>query len=321
MESGNVFSWGLPYSQANSAASWYSVTSALGCGNAASNQATVLSCMRKHNYNTILQALPDIPASTLTNFGPTVDDTVVFSDYSQRTPASVPMLIGSNDYESGLFRTDLALGGVTRSDVFWDDFTLVDFTCPCGIRANASIAVKNPTWRYRYFGEFPNLMISPEAGAWHEAEIPIIFDTAPAVPAATEAEVSIANYMRGAWAAFAKNPASGLTTYGWPTYDTSQDTLVRLALNNVTEANLINPYKYDADCIFVNVSDTNTSNWRNYPDLGASVTPTGTSLPSKTGTATGTGTTATHTKNAAASVKNGVWTGVGIGALAAAYLL
>jgi cholinesterase len=321
VESGNVFSWGLPYSQASSAEVWYNVTSTLGCGTAASNQATVLSCMRKENYNTILQALPPSAGSSLGNFGPTVDDTIVFSNYSQSTPASVPMLIGSNDYEAGLFRTDLALGGVTRSDVFWYDFTLVDFTCPCGIRANASIAANIPTWRYRYFGEFPNLAISPEAGAWHEAETPIIFDTAPAVPGATQAEISIGNYMRGAWAAFAKDPTSGLTTYGWPTYDTSQDTLVRLALNNVTGANLINPYKYDADCIFVNVSDTDTSSWRNYPDLGATVTPTGTSVPSKTGTATGTGATATHTKNAAEKVKNGVWAGVGIGALAAAGVL
>jgi hypothetical protein len=244
------------------------------------------------------------------------------------------MLIGNNDYEAGLWRTEFALEGVFLPDAFWTDFTLQEFTCPAGIRANASVSANIPIWRYRYMGVFPDTAISSEAGTWHAAEIPLIFDTVIPNPGPTTAEISIANYMRGAWAAFAKDPQKGLVQYGWPRYNTSQDTLVRLAYDNVTGANLINPYKYDADCIFVNVSSTNSSNFPVLPDLGANVTPTGTTslsasatgnatAASKTtgGSGTTTGTAATSTsssKSVAAGVSVSVW--VGLGTLFAACL-
>jgi cholinesterase len=161
-ESGTAFSWGLPNSKARTAAGWFNVTETVGCGNATSDAEEVLSCMRKQNYTTIVRAIPS-PGGTagiLGSFGPTVDDKVVFSNYSERTPAAVPMLIGNNDYEAGLFRTQFALGGLFFSDEFWDAFDLQEFTCPAGIRANVSVAAKIPIWRYRYFGLFPNLAVS-----------------------------------------------------------------------------------------------------------------------------------------------------------------
>jgi carboxylesterase type B len=331
-ESGNVFGWGLPYSAADVAVGWYNVSISLGCGNSSADPTTQLSCMRSKSYTDILNAVPTSTgtAGILGYFVPAVDDKVVFSNYSQKTPANVPMLIGNNDYEAGLFRTEFALDGIFFSDVFWDDFTLQEFTCPAGIRANASVSANIPTWRYRYFGVFPDTAISSEAGAWHAAEIPLIFDTVIPEPGPTAAEISIANYMRGAWAAFAKDPQNGLVEYGWPLYNTSQDTLVRLAYDNVTGPNLINPYKYDADCVFVNVSSTNSSSFSALPNLASNVTPTGTTsaIPSATGNATSatktasktaTSTAATPTsssKSVAAGVSVSVW--VGLGALFAA---
>lgn len=125
----------------------------------------------------------------------------------------------------------------------------------------------------------------------------MLFNTAPNSPiAATTEQISIGKYMRGAWAAFAKDPTNGLTTYGWPRYDPSKDTLVRLAYNNITGANLINPRRYDADCIFVNASSTDSSGTiPTLPDLGASITPTGTSTPSQTGTPSSTASTTPST--------------------------
>jgi cholinesterase len=325
-ESGTVFSWGLPNSKAIAAKAWYNVTATLGCGNASSDAATVLSCMQKQNYTAILNAVPSYSgtSSILGAFGPTVDETVVFSNYSQRTPAKVPMLVGNNNYEGGLFRTEFALEGLFFPDAFWTDFNLQEFTCPAGIRANASVSAGNPTWRYRYFGVFPDLAISSEAGTWHAAELPILFDTVPASPGPTQAEISVANYMRGAWAAFAKDPKNGLSNYGWPTYNTSRDTLIRLAYDNITGPNIINPYKYDADCVFFNVSSTNSSNAPQLPDLGANVTPTSSSAAptgssTGTGTVTGTGATATTSKSAGRRVEVGGW--VGLGAIVFAGLL
>jgi hypothetical protein len=112
----------------------------------------------------------------------------------------------------------------------------------------------------------------------------MLFNTAPnSIPATTE-QISIGKYIRGAWTAFAKNPAEGLTQYGWPRYDVSQDTLVRIAYNNITGPNLINPRRYDADCNLVNVRSTDDNvTIPNIPNAGASITPTGTGNPTQTG--------------------------------------
>ncbi|KAH6724238.1 Alpha/Beta hydrolase protein [Leptodontidium sp. MPI-SDFR-AT-0119] len=333
-ESGNVIGWGLPNSKEFGAAAWYNVSTTLGCGNASSDSTAVLECMRKQNYTKILDSIPAASgtAGILGYFGPTEDDVVVFSNYSSRTPAKVPMLIGNNNYEGGLFRTEFALNGLFYPDKFWDAFNLQEFTCPTGIRANLSVAAGNPTWRYRYMGVFPNLAVSSEAGTWHAAELPMLFNTVPNSPPATTAQISIGNYMRGAWAAFAKDPKEGLTKYGWPVYNTSQDSLVRLGYENITGPNLINPYRYDADCVFVNVSSTDsTVAIPDIPDLGANVTPTanGTSpTPTPTGSATGTGTgsgsgttssSPTSTGNAGGKVAASVYLGM-VGIMAAALM-
>ena len=132
--------------------------------------------------------------------------------------------------------------------------------------------------------------------------------------------------MRGGWAAFAKDPEKGLLNYGWPLYNTSQDTLVRLAYDNVTGPNLINPYRYDADCVFVNIHSTNSSSSPQLPNLGSSVTPTGTSSATATGASktngTSTGTAATTlATGGAVGMHMGVGAWVGFAALFAAYLV
>ena len=144
----------------------------------------------------------------------------------------------------------LALGNVTYPDALWDAYNLAGFTCPAGIRANASRAAHNPTWRYRFFGVFPNINISSEGGAYHGAELPLLFGTTLPSPNATAQEIAFEAYIQGAWATFAKDPVLGLTTYGggWPTYDPTEETLVRLAYDNLVGTNLAFPNLYDAGC-------------------------------------------------------------------------
>lgn len=324
-ESGNAFGWGLPNSKVMAATAWFNVSVTLGCGDNTTDSARVLACMQKQNYTDILKAVPN-PSGTagiLGLFGPTVDDTVVFANYTTVTPAKVPMLIGNNNYEGGLFRTEFAVDGIFFSDAFWDDFNLQEFTCPAGIRANVSWAAGTPIWRYRYFGVFPDLAISSEAGTWHASEIPIIFDTTPVTPGPTTDEISIANYMRGAWTTFAKDPAKGLSTYGegWPTYDPTKDTLIRLAYNNVTGTNAASPYIYDAYCSFVDVHSTNTSA---VPSINPSIPPTSVQTSSSTtaggssstGSATGAGTSATASVTGTGAGATGSATGIGASATA-----
>lgn len=318
-ESGNVMGWGLPNPKASTEKGWFIVSSALGCGNASSVASEVLSCMRTKSSADILNAIPSATgtAGILGMFVPTVDDTVVFANYTDRKAADVPMLIGNNDYEGGLWRTTFALQGLTFPTNFWHAFNLQAFTCPTGIRANASLAQGVPTWRYRYFGVWDNLAFSTDSGTYHSAEIPMVFNTAPKTNT-TEAQTAFGKYMRGAWTTFAKDPKKGLTTYedGWPTWDPTKDTLIRLAFEEKTGANLAKGYQYDGWCAFANVSNTDSSAYGAFPqDVNPSVPPTplatGTATDAGAGSPSGTGDAPAATTSAPSSASKlglGIWT-------------
>jgi cholinesterase len=231
--------------------------------------------MRTKTFQSILAAIPSAAPGSITgglsSFGPAVDNITVFSDYPARSLAGnftkVPLLIGNADYEAGLFAASAALANVTYPPVFWTEFDLSVFTCPAAYRANISINAGVPTWRYRWFGDFPNLRLTsvPDSGAYHGSELAVLFGNFPSatgVPTTTPAEASIGDYVRGAWAAFSKDPINGLNTYGWPKYNPSGDTLVRLAYNNVTGTNLAMPVLYDGACatkLAVNVTANSTA--------------------------------------------------------------
>ncbi|CAG8950651.1 hypothetical protein HYFRA_00002861 [Hymenoscyphus fraxineus] len=249
-QSGTVHSFGLPYTQEAAASNWYNTTAALGCGNASTNSTEILTCMRKVEVDALMSAIPNTGLNAiLSPFGPTADNSIIFSNYTQRTPASIPILLGNTDYEGGLFRTQLALANTTFPDWAWDAYNLAGFTCPSGLRANHSLASNNPTWRYRYHGIFPNTNISSEGGAYHGAELPILFGTADLFGKSTAIEEEIASYIQGAWTTFAKDPTKGLLTYGegWPLYDPTKETLVRLAYEDRVGSNLAFPLIYAED--------------------------------------------------------------------------
>ena len=196
--------------------------------------------------------------SVLGNFGPTADDTVVFSNYGTRAAQGQfiqkPYFTGNNDYEAGLFKVLAKAGNETLPDILWAIFNLAVFTCPTSDAANARAAHGIPVWRYRYFGEFPNLRLTsvPNSGAWHGAEISIVWETAPDASGEpdTPAEQSISTYLHGAWAAFAKNPATAFTEspYNFPTYDQNTSSLIRFAFMNQTQPSFISPVTFDYAC-------------------------------------------------------------------------
>ena len=264
-ESGSVFgpAPGLGAASAEVAASyWFNLTNALQCGDSTSDAASTLSCMKGKEYPVILSTLANLTVGSnliASSFGPTVDNTVVFSDYKQRSTSGnfskLPLLLGNADYEAGLFRVLDAIEGISMPSSYWDAFNEVVFVCPCATRANFSVSNNVPTWRYRWFGAFPNTELTtiPFSGAWHASELPVLFGNVPTgsgVPNSTTAETQIGAYIRGAWAAFAKDPVAGLKSYGggWPVYDPRGQTLVRLAYNNMTGTNLALGGLYDGSC-------------------------------------------------------------------------
>lgn len=243
-----------PNNASTSEALWFNASSLLGCGDASSNATEVLRCMRTKDVNDIATVISGLP-----NFIPTIDEEVVFSDYLTRSLAGnfikKPMLIGHNDNEASMVRVVAALKGITLTDSYLDAFNLKTFFCPAAVRANVSVFNDVPVWRYRYFGDFQNMKLSTTlaTGAYHGAEVNILFDTVPAgndIPASTPEELDFATYMRGAWSSFAKDPVKGLNSYrgGWPEFDPTKETLIRLAFINNTGVNLARPIDYDAAC-------------------------------------------------------------------------
>lgn len=223
-ESGTVFVPGTPASADAAAQKWYAMTATLGCGDGDSDASTVYSCMLNLDWQTIQNAIGSGSGlgGVSGGFGPSVDDTIVFSDYANRSAkgnlTKRPLLIGDNNYEVGIFKISFGLQNVTYPEAEWEFLQMSVYTCPISERALASVYNDVPTWRYRYFGNFPNLQLStiPDSGAWHGIEIPTIFGTdleIQNVVGRTEAQEQIATYVRGMWAAFAKDPTNGLTKY------------------------------------------------------------------------------------------------------------
>lgn len=88
-------------------------------------------------------------------------------------------------------------------------FTEVGLQCPTALLAHQIQETGNDkVWRYVYNATFPNIAAVPGAGAFHSSELPMVFSTYN-VSTATAQQYALSDYMRGAWARFAKNPSMG----------------------------------------------------------------------------------------------------------------
>ncbi|KFX98253.1 hypothetical protein V490_02403 [Pseudogymnoascus sp. VKM F-3557] len=255
MESGTT-AFGA-FTAETSAESWHTVTAALGCGDNTTAPAAQMACMRTKPTTAITAAIPLVnqPYGSAF-FWPTVDEKIVFSDYPARLAAGkfakLPLLIGNTDYEAGYHRTMAAVFGLFLSEAEWDGFNLVSFTCPAASRAAASVAAGQPTFRYRYFGDFPELALTtkPPSRAYHASEVLPIFGTVESmgVEKVSGDLVRLGIYLRGMMGMFARDPKEGLVKYGWPKYSLEGETLVRLGWENGVGPNPGAASVYDAGC-------------------------------------------------------------------------
>jgi carboxylesterase type B len=221
-QSGNVFSPNSQTDKTTAATTWYNVTETLSCGNVESDQDELLRCMRSKDWETVQAAIPQKSglAGVVGSFGPTIDDIVVFSDYPERSVAGNvikrPLFIGNTDNEAGLFKPTFASQNITYPKMQWDLMAQQLFTCSSSNRALAAVINQVPIWRYRWFGDLACLKITtePDSGAYHGSEVAVIFGTDQDIQnrvSRTDAEHDLVAYIRGAWAAFAKDPVNGLT--------------------------------------------------------------------------------------------------------------
>jgi carboxylesterase type B len=169
--SGTATGFGLP-TNATANGNWFVATAAVGCGGAQDDHEKVYECMLSKSGKDIALHIPDNTVADSTGglpFGPVVDEELVFSNYTGRKPVAAPVLVGNTNDEAGLFRI---LAPQTPEEA-WPVVNDNTFNCPAALRASESVLHGNPTWRYRYFGVFPNLVLTnkPESGAWHSSEV------------------------------------------------------------------------------------------------------------------------------------------------------
>jgi carboxylesterase type B len=262
---------------------WYNVSQTIGCGGPSNDSAAVLSCMQTANITTLLAAAAKVPALPTialaqATFHPTIDNVTVFGNYEELSAsgsfAKIPYLLGNTDFEAGWYKLSAYAAKVNLTEAQWDLFVQRGFTCPTKYSADDRVQRGVPTWRYRYHGDWDNLRmyngtagLGPRgSGAYHGSDVNMVFGTAEDVSGLsnTRAEDDTIKYMQGAWAAFARDPASGLKRYGWPSYkqtgkwqlthvrhhvnSLTGKTLVRLAYKNSATPNFVEPSEYDSPC-------------------------------------------------------------------------
>ncbi|ODH47352.1 hypothetical protein GX48_06523 [Paracoccidioides brasiliensis] len=81
--------------------------------------------------------------------------------------------------------------------------------CPASLITQESAVVGIDTWRFYFNASFPNTELFEGSGAYHTAEINLVFGTYPQT-GKTKFQVDVSNGMQEAWARFVKDPNNGL---------------------------------------------------------------------------------------------------------------
>ncbi|KAK3318713.1 acetylcholinesterase [Apodospora peruviana] len=201
MDSGNEFIDILTVDPAR--ANFTYVASQLGCGRDLT-PAQELACMRRLDAGVIedfLRQYNDAGTTPLLTFSPVVDNTTVFRNYTALLTAQLPALIGSNAQDGVPFV--LPYDPTAGVDVgLADQTTKVFFFCPT-YRAALVRSGSSKVYRYLYAGNFTNVSPKGWMGAYHAAEMPLVFGTHALFrghSSALEDETSAA--MQDVWVAF-----------------------------------------------------------------------------------------------------------------------
>ncbi|KAK1723051.1 hypothetical protein CaCOL14_001996 [Colletotrichum acutatum] len=266
--SGNAFSF--PLNSPNvTVRNWNTVVAAVNC----TNTTNAMACMRSRKWEDIKAAAAAIrPASSssvlrgIPPFYPSVDNKTVFPDYLSLTMsgkfAKLPILFGNNNNEDGYYRIPAYGNGVIPTQAQVESFLLESFTCSNSHQGRARSDNDVPAWVYRYFGDWDNTRLFPTSGAYHGVDLHMIFGASGDVSGIppSDPQKKTTALMQSAWAAFANDPADGLSSVlGWPKFDPKEESLVLLAHDNNPEAQFVKPSTYDAPCSTITLGALGTA--------------------------------------------------------------
>ncbi|CAC9895104.1 unnamed protein product [Aureobasidium pullulans] len=220
-----------------------SLAGLVGCSNL--NASAELTCVRNVNATTLESALSNYVISKKTpaiSFTPSDDNITVFTNYTDRLVhghlAQLPLITGSNTNEGAGFVpfTPSGPGNATLVNT-----TLSIIACPVArdVARRDLDSTKYPTYRYLYTGNFSNISPVSWFGAFHSAELPLLFGTHDEYGPgnSTSFEYSVSQTMEALWLSFAENPAAGPKRFNtsdggyfaWPQFKQNASDLVVFA--------------------------------------------------------------------------------------------
>ncbi|KAH3958669.1 hypothetical protein HBH70_206050 [Parastagonospora nodorum] len=198
------------------------VAVALGCRSAPSQ----LDCLRKASWQDIASVLKE---DVSLKFLPVVDERIVFSDYSRRYEeagvSSIPAIIGTNQHEYNIGVPQPL--GPNFTQTASDTITNITTLCTAAHASELRQGSSRRTYRYRYDGNFPNISPAGYPGAYHTAELPLIFGTDSKYHGpSTAEETAVGRTLQDLWLDFAKDPGYGLRHIGWLSYEEGKAVLL-----------------------------------------------------------------------------------------------
>ncbi|KAL1301925.1 hypothetical protein AAFC00_002387 [Neodothiora populina] len=251
MESGST-NLGGAISSVTATTLWNSLVFTAGCMIGSNDQQ--LACMRTIPVADLIGFTVTVSGGGYA-FNPVVDNKIVFQDYtslqSQGAFIQKPALVGSNENEAAWFKLTK---GNNQPEAYYTAVTLSLFTCVTRNLATIRKQFTVPAWRYRFYPTFPDTTHPYNSTiAMHTSEVPLVWGTYDVIKtvASTAEERSLSAAMMAYWAAFVKNPTSGLTAAGWPVFDpsSSSKSLALFGYNNdFTNVTFTTADSYDNGC-------------------------------------------------------------------------
>ncbi|KAK6593681.1 carboxylesterase [Botrytis cinerea] len=237
---------------------WDQLSVLVGCDSDV--ERDVVSCMQEVPYQVILAAIKKLPLTPTeflprTQFVPTIDEKIVFSDYATRADAGgfakLPYLVGNANHESGFYAISAFAQKITFNHSQWDLFNLKTFTCSAAQSALFRLKHNVTVYLYRYFGDFDNTRLYPTSGAYHLSDLNMwhgVGGDVSGIPN-TRDEEWLSREMVRSLITFAKDPVGGLENLGWMRYEgVGSVTLNILGQDNRCDVFLVESGEYDAQC-------------------------------------------------------------------------
>ncbi|KAK4444124.1 acetylcholinesterase [Podospora aff. communis PSN243] len=222
-----------------------------GCGDL--DPGAELSCMRQVNASAMqdfMRAYSDDGKVPIITFSPVVDNRTVFANYTKLEEEGklgrLPVLIGSNAQDGEIF-VPYDPNGVDTA--LADLITMTWFFCPSYQSAKVRTTAKSgPVYRYLYAGNFSNISPRPWMGAWHGAELPLVFGTHSLYRGnSTQLEYETSYAMQDAWLAFVATAGKKPSIEGWDAWDAVDGGRV-VEFGNGVAARLIDTTQMEVEC-------------------------------------------------------------------------